>query len=324
MKLENKDIFLSIDGVCDKKSKLNKLNKRVNPEYLEQIEEGVTLEELDGMRENGLPVLKYKTQITVHGLFPDLNNQVVFGYVNVFQNKNKSIGIKYNAIDEEKRRRIADRLKILGYHYSRTSSDFKYMKSERLHSKDEYLKKIEEFKREVSKIDTSLFYGGVQAYGGNYMGIYFVFIELHIGAIYERNIEPLLNSMGATLEALESHNKQKEEERKKREAQYEEERKNKQALRDKILSENSEELERLKQYPEVTKHEGCGVFVKPRFNYKDELVYEVFYIYGVKGKKKPRYNKSEYLTLDEALNHDVKTGWSDNIWNGKVSGYRIT
>lgn len=57
-------------GVYDSKNILNKSDKVISQSVLENIEsEGITSEILDTL---GVPVFKYKTQITIHGLFPEL------------------------------------------------------------------------------------------------------------------------------------------------------------------------------------------------------------------------------------------------------------
>jgi len=69
---------------------------------IEQIIEGVTIETLEAL---AVPVYQYGGQITIHGLFPDLPaNLRVGGYKSVFKNKNQSLGVKYGAIDSEKKR----------------------------------------------------------------------------------------------------------------------------------------------------------------------------------------------------------------------------
>ena len=68
----------------------------------QEIEDGVTLERLNDI---GVPVFRYKTQVTIHGKLPDFNPDVkVNDYRWVFKNANGSIGIRYGAIDAAKKR----------------------------------------------------------------------------------------------------------------------------------------------------------------------------------------------------------------------------
>ena len=98
---EGKKLFEK-SGDFDKKNKLNRSKKLVPLDLIESIEKkGITIEQLEELK---FPVFKYKTQITIHGQFPDLSENRIFGYKSVFQNKNNSVGIRYIAIDAEKKR----------------------------------------------------------------------------------------------------------------------------------------------------------------------------------------------------------------------------
>lgn len=68
---------------------------------LKEIADGVTIERLESLT---VPVYQYSTQITIHGIFKDIpNDLVVAGYKSVFYNQNKSLGVKYIAIDGAKK-----------------------------------------------------------------------------------------------------------------------------------------------------------------------------------------------------------------------------
>ena len=63
----------------------------------ETLEKGVTLESLENLN---VPVLRYSTQVTVHGKLPSFNPSArPGGYKAIFQNQNGSIGVRYSAID---------------------------------------------------------------------------------------------------------------------------------------------------------------------------------------------------------------------------------
>ena len=57
--------IFSENGNFDKKNKVNRLNKKVDQSILEQIEQGITIENLETICKS-IPVFKYKTQITIH------------------------------------------------------------------------------------------------------------------------------------------------------------------------------------------------------------------------------------------------------------------
>lgn len=75
---------------------------------LEEIEkQGVTIERLLGLE---VPVFTYGGQVTIHGRFnDDIGKDLrVAGYKSVFKNGNGSLGVRYVAVDGEKKRRLED------------------------------------------------------------------------------------------------------------------------------------------------------------------------------------------------------------------------
>jgi hypothetical protein len=66
----------------------------------DEIERGVSIERLESIN---VPVYQYGTQITIHGSLPDFSNNRVCGYKSIFKNANGSIGVRYVAIDGEKK-----------------------------------------------------------------------------------------------------------------------------------------------------------------------------------------------------------------------------
>jgi hypothetical protein len=85
------------------KRKLNTAPRTIPNITLDTIErDGLTLESLSGVN---VPVYKYRTQITIHGLWPETDGYC-FGYKNLVQNKNGSFGVRYAAIDGRKKRTI--------------------------------------------------------------------------------------------------------------------------------------------------------------------------------------------------------------------------
>lgn len=73
---------------------------------LSELEAGVTIERLETLN---VPVYQYGGQITIHGIFPDTANDIrVNGYKSLLFNGNKSLGIKYVAIDSAKKELLAE------------------------------------------------------------------------------------------------------------------------------------------------------------------------------------------------------------------------
>ena len=70
---------------------------------------------LEALQDIGVPVLRYSTQITIHGLIPAFNDaKRVGGYRNLIRNGNGSVGVKYGAIDAAKKDLIARSARATG------------------------------------------------------------------------------------------------------------------------------------------------------------------------------------------------------------------
>lgn len=197
---------LFTSGNYDSKNITNKSNIVIPQSILDTIEsDGATSEMLDTI---GTKVFKYRTQITIHGLFPELKNNYIGGYKNLFQNKNLSIGVKYNAIDRDKKQRIFSKIRafLSGWNVVNNSTEYNiYKSSNHFHTKDDYLKLLPEYKNLAESINKDLFFGNVDVYlAKNFFG-YFMVCELNIGAIYEKNVNALIESVcGETIEVIDA------------------------------------------------------------------------------------------------------------------------
>jgi len=321
--MKNIETLFSTQSKVDSKSILNKWEHSIPNETLRKIEEGVTLEDLDAMVADGIPIRKYHTQITIHGLFDDLQNNYIYGYKNVFQNKNRSIGVKYNAIDEEKRKRIANRLKWIDLRYKRASTETKYQMMIRVDETN-----FEKVKREMlalkDSIDTSLFFGSVSVWKAEYMGMYYLILDLYINAIYEKNIELLLDKMGATKRfceeaaaELDRYYAELEEQRKFDELKLAAQRKD-------IIANKADELEVLKKYPFVKNATDVGDYIIQSFNYQNELEFKRIHVYLPTGKKLPRMSRQVFSNVQEAIDSvPNEREYSDQIFKMRISGYKI-
>jgi len=320
--METIETLFKAKTVTDSKSILNKLDRPIDQSILDQIESGVTVETLDQLSGQGIPILKYSTQITIHGLFNELENNYIFGYKNLFQNKNKSIGVKYNAIDEDKRQRIAERLKCIGLSYTRNSQETGFHISKQVDENN-----FEQVKADLfgikNKVNDSLYFGSVRIWVGQAWGVKYLCLDLFINAIYERNIEPFLNELGATVELFNQQENQRETEQKEYEQRLKAKRDERTKLREQALKDNESDLIHLSNYNRVEKTSEPGLYLLRTFNYNDELIYKIVYIYSLPGKKKPRHNKKEYININDALTHVTHESFSDSIYNGRVTGYKL-
>ena len=193
--------FFDIETQYDKKHKLNTCNKKVPSEYLTSIEKGCSLERLEEMMHKKFDVFKYKTQITIHGLFPELSTNRVGGYVNLTQNKNKSIGVRYTAIDHEKKTRLYNLLsKISDWHITENSCQYYINKMEELPSdcknnREKILEIVRKYEAEAKQIDKSLFVGNVSCYIARGLFRNYMCLDANICCFYEKDFYKLFENL---------------------------------------------------------------------------------------------------------------------------------
>jgi len=308
----------------DSKNILNKSGKRVPQVHLDAIERGVTSEELEAMAKAGLKIFKYKTQITIHGLFPELGNNRIGGYTNLFQNKNQSIGVKYNAIDEEKRARIAAKLKYAGFSYSRTSTDCSFGMSKAI-NKDNWESVLAEMQAIKAKINMSLFTGGVSLFRAEAWGVKYLCLSLHISIIPESNVQPFIDSLvsESDIEAILEAKRIKDAEHT---AYYEAKAQERERNETAAWARAEPQMERLKAFPKAAmKDAGTGHYIKAEYNsYANEIRFESRWLYyPSKAAKKLRACIRSCESLDEALSHTLVDSSSNPIARGYGSMFKV-
>jgi hypothetical protein len=209
MKLKTKELKSGLTTDTKTRRRTNVTQKRANITAA-QIEEGITIEALTAIN---VPVYQYETQVTIHGILPDFTGDRVNGYKALTRNKNKSIGVRYIAIDAEKKSRIAATLKHLGKWSCQTSSTaFTLFKC--FEQKPEM---VESYKA----VPRALIQGSI--YGGQLMcGRYGLFVD--VGSIKEVNMDALLKHL-TELDKVEREDTiaVKEQEQRDKELKYQEE-----------------------------------------------------------------------------------------------------
>lgn len=207
--------LISESGHYDTRKVLNRSEKEIPQTVLDEIEaDGISSERLETL---GVPVFKYKTQVTVHGHFPAVDGGYIGGYKHLIRNDNESVGVRYGAIDYAKKNRIYTALGEVGWSVHRNSSEWTAWKMSKVGlSKEELLAVLEEYKAEKERIDTSLFFGNVSValYNNPWFGI-FAAIQIEIAACYEKNVAAVIeNICGKTeseIEQIVADRKAKEE-----------------------------------------------------------------------------------------------------------------
>lgn len=149
----------------DKKHIKNLSKKKVPAALLQAVEKGCSIETLVKLAK-GFPICKYQTQITVHGIFDDPHTRCVGFYVNLTKNKNQSLGIRWTAIDHEKKEKLFRFIKLMDneWQIKEDSSSFYMCKMVRVSSQEALQKAQERYQAEVERIDTSLFTGSANVF----------------------------------------------------------------------------------------------------------------------------------------------------------------
>lgn len=164
----------------------------------DEIEDGVTIERLESLN---VPVFKYTTQITIHGKLPEFSDTArPGGYNSIVRNQNGSIGVRYVALDGEKKQRIV--------RVSRLSEKREW--NAHINSKgltiSRYFSDREECLTAYRAFPRDLYAGSCMAAEGAYGGYYVI---ADVGAIYERDVWALCGALwgigsAAEAEALEA------------------------------------------------------------------------------------------------------------------------
>lgn len=186
----------------DTRKSINRSSMRIDPEIVERIEkEGVAIEIIE---ELGIPIFKYKGQITLHGVFDiEKGYARVGGYKSIIQNKNKTIGVLYIAVDKVKKDTVRNSLYLAERYESylqkneniESTIHWTYYKDSKgtelriianLDDKDRR-GAIDKLKVVYNNIP-DLFIGDKTINLYNYYGSYMCIISIDFKAIYERNL----------------------------------------------------------------------------------------------------------------------------------------
>lgn len=218
--------------ICDDEKARRVLNVSTETASIsaDEIERGVTIERL---AEIGVPVFRYSTQVTIHGVIPDFNPEArPLGYKSIFRNQNGSLGVKYVAIDGAKKKLIVQAANL-----SKLESKFSaHLNSSGLElafcttDKDKAISAFKAFPKD-------LIIGGLYAARGLY-GEYFVVAD--IGAIEASKLWPLINALYgfADQTALDSAQSTLDAEYAAKRAQWDKESAERQAQREIVTAQN--------------------------------------------------------------------------------------
>lgn len=212
--------FTLLAGTYDQRHKLNACNRSFPSYLLRQLEDGCTIETLEKIA-SSFPIFKYRTQITIHGHFPELETSRVGYYKNLFKNENGSLGVRYSAIDAEKKERLANILKYAGWSSKSSSLSFTLEKYARV-ERNEVPRTVETYKKEAERINLNLFVGSVDVTVAPFFGMYYVTLVVTPLYFYEKNFTSLVENLsGMTISELEHIRDATIAAKKEREAKWE-------------------------------------------------------------------------------------------------------
>lgn len=218
------DLFEKV-SVYDSKHIKNLSKKKVPQQLLEAVENGCSYETLLQLAK-GYPVCKYQTQITVHGIFNELGTRRVGSYVNLCRNKNQSLGIRWSAIDYNKKDELFTKIRTVdrAWHIVKNSQQFYLEQIVRVKDQNEYNRTLAVFKQKAANIDTSLFTGSVSAYGMmDVLGRVYVVLNVVVNCFPLQNMQKITeNITGKDAAFISSALEIEKEKRIKREKEYEE------------------------------------------------------------------------------------------------------
>ena len=124
-----------------------------------------------------------------------MTNETVGYYKCLTLNKNKSIGVKWIAVDAAKKENICRTLSLLGWSSVHDSQLFYPCKIERFSNKSDAVKRCNEYKEIANRIDNSLFYGSYDIFVGTVWGMYYSVFNLYVKGIYKENVNALLEQI---------------------------------------------------------------------------------------------------------------------------------
>jgi len=172
---DKKQIFYNkYIGNFDTPKKLNRSSKQIPQIYIDSIEGGQATSDTIGKLSDIVPIYIYKTCITIHGNFPEIQIQRIGVYKNIIQNGNGSIEIRYSAIDYTAKKEIASYLNN-GWRADQNSSTGVYFqKSFRTQDKQEALSVLKKTQDEIKDMQFTGMFAKIYVQGFSYFGMYYI------------------------------------------------------------------------------------------------------------------------------------------------------
>jgi hypothetical protein len=283
-----KSIMQSDAGHFETPKKLNRSEKEVPADVVQEIEEGAFTSEALEKLASKLPVFRYKTCVTVHGVWPEITRQYIGNYKNVTPNNCGSLAIKYSAIDAGKRRHIADQLQRAGaaMRYSESSTANKFTRPARV-TRETYAETRATLSAHMQRVLSVPFLGKAEVNLYSIFGYYMLALEVSINCIAAENVQAITHALADmtpeqfTANAIVQTQKEEEEEREsaRRQEQYEADRA---ARLEKEAQEVQEKARQLAHMPPCCDPSKRGPLVKAAYSHTKGAA--VFYFYRCEGE----------------------------------------
>lgn len=146
--------------------KLNRSSKSIHPEILEDLESGKFTFEMIEKLKTQFPIFHYKSCITIHGYWGNVQTTSTGQYKNIHKNQNGSLEVFYSAIDRDKIKRIREELYSVNcrkWYFLENSTDRVFRCSAPITKENaEQLKG--EFLEQAARIKTLQIYGTINCY----------------------------------------------------------------------------------------------------------------------------------------------------------------
>lgn len=276
---DKKSVFYSkYEGIFATPKKLNRSQKAIPQQFIDKIESGecnsADIENLQKI----VPVFVYKTCLTIHGNFPDINRTHIGYYKNIIQNQNGSLEIRWSAIDNHKKKLIAKYIREhLSFNTREDSTHGIYFeKSETANEKEKAIEILRQYRKEAEKMSIPGMMAKYFVSGYSYFGRYYIYLTI---MPYQVTGSPLFIASKLTGESesniLEQYNLKEEEQRK-----YAEDiKKRSQEATEKKEKAHAEALIGIKHLKEVSIQPIVGsIYIKPVVDNAYRPCYRIFRI----------------------------------------------
>lgn len=291
--------FLEIEILHDEKAR-RVLN--VNPDTvpnikIEKLVDGITVEDLDTIN---VPVLRYGTQITIHGIFPDESKNYLSR--GLMFNKNKSLGVRYSNIDSNKKILLSNvsRFSTTGWKMFINSTECYIFKTFYRDSNNDSLEKL--YNESVMEYNKSTF----DNYIGNkyiakvtyhYVGTLGFAVIINIGMIYQKDLWNFSKFyFGLNESEYLIKKSEREIEQTKRSEEYRIEFETKRANNNKLIADAIRALEN--QFEKASQLSD-GYYIKAFTDWNSDIKYRVLKVKFDKRFKRWLVNKKDFSRLQE-------------------------